>query len=80
MACPFGTMAAAYYACCMIGKGIAGWVTYLYCPRPMSIHDHDRSDEMNALLHAMLEAEACDLGTVGLVLMAQEDPSERSEE
>lgn len=46
----------------------------------MSIHDHDRSDEMNALLHAMLEAEACDLGTVGLVLMVQEEPSERSEE
>jgi hypothetical protein len=36
----------------------------------MTLHDHDATstEEMNAVLHAMLQAEACDLGTVALVL------------
>ena len=41
----------------------------------MTLHDHDATgnDEMNALLHAMLEAGSCDLETIALVLDRQDD-------
>lgn len=35
-------------------------------------HDTTGNDEMNALLHAMLQAETCDLETIALVLDRQE--------
>lgn len=42
----------------------------------MTLYANDTTtgnDEMNALLHAMLQAETCDLETIALVLDRQEE-------